>query len=457
MRLYTTTNGVEYNSFLDCIIAEKKSVVDFDPFAVMEFLTFGSVYGNKTFFKNIKKETTHQPYRLDEDMGLVSATKKDKNPLRQEQSVNAKEAMKLMIDFFVRRKKWLTVQKVSVDLTGGIDSRLIASILLYLDIPFQVVFSMSSGSEGELKIVGKLTDEVNLPLKVIPSPDSYSSKEEIEKLIKLGDGQWDPTGLRSLYNSQHWRKIQGYDLALTGVGGELYKDFWWLQDLPFYQSSRPDFDRLLSMRMYPSTVPEELLGIAFEQNQDDYLRDFKSHLSFYHRETNTQTYDQVYYHLRIKEQISVLSHASATFLPVWSPLLDPELLRIGYNLRRRDRFLSWFHRTAVTECAPALSKISTTDGGMTVSKRQVNVASDMIKFIRHKSGRMLTRLKKDGTKTEQLRVCDPIFRDEICGSIQNLKKVNILSEHAPDSPEMYSENLHGRLVLLGYLAGLIDA
>jgi (p)ppGpp synthase/HD superfamily hydrolase len=70
---------------------------------------------------------------------------------------------------------------------------------------------------------------------------------------------------------------------------------------------------------------------------------------------------------------------------------------------------------------------------------------------------MLTRLKKDGTKTEQLRVCDPIFRDEICGSIQNLKKVNILSEHAPDSPEMYSENLHGRLVLLGYLAGLVDA
>jgi len=328
---------------------------------------------------------------------------------------------------------------------------------LYLDIPFQVVFSMSSGSEGELKIVGKLTDEVNLPLKVIPSPDSYSSKEEIEKLIKLGDGQWDPTGLRSLYNSQHWRKIQGYDLALTGVGGELYKDFWWLQDLPFYQSSRPDFDRLLSMRMYPSTVPEELLGIAFEQNQDDYLRDFKSHLSFYHRETNTQTYDQVYYHLRIKEQISVLSHASATFLPVWSPLLDPELLRIGYNLRRRDRFLSWFHRSTVTECAPALSKISTTDGGMTVSKRQINVASDMIKFIRHKSGRVLSKLKKDGSKTEKMRISDPIFRDEICGSIQNLKKVNILSEHAPDSPEMYSENLHGRLVLLGYLAGLVGA
>lgn len=455
MRLYKTTKGTEYDSFLNCIKEENINVEDIDPIAILEFLTFGSIYGNKTFFKGIEKKTTHQPYRIDRKEGLTRLPNTDVNPLQESQPINVDDAKNKMVNYFSNRDKRLKEKKVSVDLTGGIDSRMVASILLFLEIPFDAVFSISSGSDDEFKIVRRLTAEAGVRLKMIPPVGLIESTEEIRKLIELGDGQWDPIGLRSLSRSQSWRDEKGYELALTGVGGELYKDFWWQQDFPFYLKSQPDFDRLLNIRMYPANIADKWLGSVFNETQDDYLRNFKNILALHRCETNSQTYDQIYYHLRIKEQISVLSHASATFLPVWSPLLEPELLNIGYNLRRRDRFMSALHREVISFCAPHWANIPTTDGGMTVSNRPVQKASDLARFARHKTGRVLSKIKKNESGTSRNTFPDPVLYEEIKNVIGKLKEVNILSERAPTRPEQYPSNLHGRLILLGYLSGLV--
>lgn len=456
MRLFKTTKGAEYDSFLNCIKAENKSAEDIDPTAILEFLTFGSVYGNKTFFKGIKKKTTHQPYGIDKNEGLIRLTYTDANPLKETQPIKVGKANNKIVEYFLNRKHWLKGKKVTVDLTGGIDSRMVASILLFLEIPFDAVYSISSGNDNELEIVNRLTTEAGVSLEVIPPVGLIESPEEIRSLIELGDGQWDPVGLRSLSCSQAWRNESGYELALTGVGGELYKDFWWQQDFPFYHKSQPDFDRLLNMRMYPANIPDEVLGSVFRETQGNYLRDFKNKLTFYSCETNSRTYDQIYYHLRIKEQISVLSHASAAFLPVWSPLLEPELLNIGYNLRRRDRFMSALHREVISFCTPHWANIPTTDGGMTVSNRPVQKASDLARFFRHKTRRGLSRIKKNEPNTSKKTISDLILHEEIENAIRKLKQVNILAEQTPNTPEKYSSNLHGRLVLLGYLTEFLD-
>lgn len=456
MRLFKTTKGAEYDSFLNCIKAENKSAEDIDPTAILEFLTFGSVYGNKTFFKGIKKKTTHQPYGIDKNEGLIRLTYTDANPLKETQPIKVGKANNKIVEYFLNRKHWLKGKKVTVDLTGGIDSRMVASILLFLEIPFDAVYSISSGNDNELEIVNRLTTEAGVSLEVIPPVGLIESPEEIRSLIELGDGQWDPVGLRSLSCSQAWRNESGYELALTGVGGELYKDFWWQQDFPFYQKRQPDFERLLNMRMYPTNIPDDVLGSLFKETQDDYLRDFKNSLAFYGRETNSRTYDQIYYHLRIKEQISVLSHASAAFLPVWSPLLEPELLNIGYNLRRRDRFMSALHREIISSCTPRWANIPTTDGGMTVSNRLSNKASDMVRFARHKTGKVIDKINTSEHSSSNNSVLDPVLDEQVNQAISKLKQANILAKEAPNTPEKYSSNLHGRLMLLGYLTEFTD-
>lgn len=457
MRTFVTKCGAEYDSFIECITAKQFHSDDLDSTAIIEFLTFGSLYGSKTFFSNVSKQTTHQPYTFSENHGLKNSPSVKENSLLKQPPIRLDEAKKRFFEFFDDRKGWLKDKKISVDLTGGIDSRMVAAILIHLNIPFEAVFSTASGSGAELKIVEKLAEQKDIPLKVISLPEYFTSKNEINKLIALGDGMWDPTGLRSLAETQKWREEMGYDLAITGVGGELFKDFWWQQDFPMYKKEKPDFDRLIRMRMYPAEVSAEWLGTVFHKNQSEYLCRFKAHLSTYTESTNTETYDQVYYHLRIKEQISVLSHASANFLPVWSPLLEPELLKIGYNLRRRARFLDRFHRAVISEYVPALSDIPTTGGGMTVSDHPLNIASDIIKFVRHKSGRVLSKLRKTRNNQYNKSDIDPLIYDEVSNSIKKLKKNDILSTQAPSEPELYSLTLHGRLILLGYLCGMIES
>jgi len=64
MRTFVANCGTEYNSFLDCIAANNYHPSDLDTNAIVEFLTFGSLYGSKTFIGNVSKKTTHQPYNL---------------------------------------------------------------------------------------------------------------------------------------------------------------------------------------------------------------------------------------------------------------------------------------------------------------------------------------------------------------------------------------------------------
>jgi hypothetical protein len=453
MRQFINEEGAKFSSFLDAVSSGNYKIPSrLDKTALLEFLTFGSIYGEKTFLMGIKKEATHQPYSINPETGWIEEIQCMNNPLQSSQNLSIEEVKDNFIDFFRPLKDRFAGRKISIDLTGGIDSRLIAALLLYLEIPFDAVYSRLSGGEREQIIVERIAQEFGIPLKIISPPDEITSADEINDLVELGDGMWDPLGLRSMRMTQSWRKENNYDLAITGAGGELYKDFWWQQDFPFYRRNNPRLSRLLHMRMYPAILPRDWLGREIRTKFDPFIPDFISRLENYKQELNTQTYDQIYYHLRIKEQISVLSHASANYLPVWSPLLEPELLKAGYNLRRRDRFFNRFHRAVISECNTQLANIPTSDGEMTVSNDPVDLVKDMFRFTRQKSKRVFTHFRKGrpeptpGSESVNLSI-----HTEVSKVIDGLKKVDLFSDEAPDEPSEYPDILHGRLLAIGYL------
>lgn len=456
MRQFINDEGIKFSSFIESALSKSyHEPDDFNRSAILEFLTFGSVYGEKTFLSRIKKQVTHQPYLLKSDEGLSSVEQFKENPLLCRDNISIDEAKNYTLKYFQSLKSILSRKKISVDLTGGIDSRFIIAILTHFDIPFDAVYSRISGDEREQSIVERIAREFAISLKIIYQPGAIHTTSEIRDLIELGDAMWDPLGLRSLQMAQSWRMKNKYDLAITGVGGELYKDFWWQQDFPFYRKKNPNIDRLLNMRMYPVKLPKMWFGKKIRSEFDDFISNFRTHLRSYKQDFNTQTYDQIYYHLRIKEQISVLSHTTAKFLPVWSPLLEPELLVIGYNLNRRHRFFNRFHRAVISECAPKLAVIPTTDGGMTVSEKPGHLAADLFRFVVNKSQRILSKSKGEGSEAGK-KSMDDVILTHVFESVQRLKQVGILSGQAPDDPEHYPETLYGRIILIGYHAEMLE-
>src|SRR5690606_26568843 len=216
-----------------------------------------------------------------------------------------------------KRKRFFDGKKISVDLTGGIDSRLVATILQYLGVSFDSFFSLEVGSTQESEIVKRVAEELKIDLKLI---DPISSKTDLAFLFKKSDGLWDTLAIESLVNSQSWRKKEEYDLIITGVGGELYKDFWWLQDFPLYNKSATNLERLIKYRMYPMNGMLEWWSQT-KVRIEEFEKDFRVRLNKHIAENNTRTYDQIYYNVRIKEMVSVLSKITADYVDTYSPLL----------------------------------------------------------------------------------------------------------------------------------------
>ncbi|WP_421773000.1 asparagine synthase-related protein [Gracilimonas sp.] len=445
MRRFILHDRYNYTSFLSCLDDNSFSKKDLDKKVILGFLRDGILYYKETFIKGLRKEFTHQVFNLDDEVGFIDSSESIELEPKKDTS---KEPFDVFVSFFKERREFLQEKKVSIDLTGGVDSRLIASVLSYLKIPFDTVFSLGAGNDEERKIVKEVSEQLGKKLDIIMVND-IESEQELESLFNLSDGMWDVFGIKSLNEVQWWRKQKGYDLAITGVGGELYKDFWWQQDFPFYNSKKTRFNRLLNVRFNRASIPGDWLAGEVrslveedEQKLLDKMFELKTPL-------NTRTYDQIYFHLKIKEQISVLSHAANSIIPTYSPLLEEELLSVGYNLPRSQRFFNRFHRHVITRLTPGISRIRTSDGGMSVSSDFTYMTGDLFKFFKTKTSRVLA-LPGKRAKKQKSDLPMPV-EERLKESIALLKEADIFSESVPEDYYEIPRILWGRILTLGFV------
>src|SRR5205085_4578813 len=135
-------------------------------------------------------------------------------------------------------------EKVSLDLTGGIDSRLLAAAFSYFGMPFELA---ASGVEGtpDIEIAAEVAKALGKEF-FVTSHDPH--RTDWNELFALSDGLFDLGKSDRPLQLQQDRAARGITLAISGAGGELFKDFWWLQDFPFYARKKPNLERLYAMR-----------------------------------------------------------------------------------------------------------------------------------------------------------------------------------------------------------------
>src|SRR5262249_20620921 len=142
---------------------------------------------------------------------------------------------------------------------------------------------------------------------------------------------------------QQERRQRGITLVITGVGGELFKDFWWLQDFPFYSKSRSNLDKLYRLRVAPHEPEHGYLTGVYLQISREYRHTFVKRASTLRAASNTKTYDRVYY----SRMGDIAGRLMSNHMPIvhsYAPYLDPDMAAIGYDLRRFQRFFCNFHR-----------------------------------------------------------------------------------------------------------------
>jgi hypothetical protein len=461
MRYFYYNNKFVGNSLLDIIHQQKITLKDLDYDAVTEFLALGCLYTDKTFFKNLTKQVSLQDISLSTNNGFIDKSlslpyfpQKPKNELDFDTNNDFSSYESNFINFFRDRVEYLSNYKISVDLTGGIDSRLLIAILNHFKVDFDVQFSLESAKENEIEIVNEIAELLKLNLTIIEKSD-IESNEEINLLFELSDGQLDLFALHSLLISQKTRKENLYDLVITGVAGELYKDFWWQQDFPFYNKNKANLNRLFYMRFYPLLIDSHWLGKNTKLRTKDIFSSLIESFNIYQTKKNTEKYDLIYLNNRIKESLSIMTNASNKYLTVYSPYVESELLNIGYSLNRGDRFFSNFHRNIITKINPKLAAIRTTDDNMSVSNKLNHILTDTINYPINKSKKIISKLFRKKSNPSQVTFSESVIK-EFDINRKVLIDIGYLSTVFPSDIYKVPKALVGRVITIGKLIQLLE-
>jgi hypothetical protein len=389
---FYSSRGVS-SSFLTLVSQHRLNFSDLSPEALVQFFHFGYVPFGGTFSQEINRLNGEQIVCISSE-GVMDLMPKNSRVLDREPPCDFEELLKSF-------STSVAAEKVSIDLTGGIDSRLLAVMLEYFGLPFELSVSGLDDDE-DVVIARKVAMILNRPLYV-----THHQVEDFESslpvLFEVCDGLFDVANAHGPLQNQRERRARGATLMITGAGGELFKDFWWLQDFPFYRRHAANLERLYSTRIVPVEPRHDYLAEPYADMSRRLRSTYLQRLTGYVAEGNTQTYDRIYYFVKMPDVVGRLMSNHAWLLHCHAPYLEPEIAAVGYKLPRSTRFFNLFHRRMTTRYRPAAARIPTSEGGMSVSSEPGAIAVDLGKYVINRLSRLA---RKFGQKIFGRRVLE---------------------------------------------------
>jgi len=440
-------------SFLDLIEFESLSKSQLSREAVVEFINFGNIFFNRTFFDSIRKIGGNQILTFHAN-GKVTSFNKSLPDIEDTTTGTS------FLEFFEQLSSSIKDQKVSVDLTGGIDSRLVAVLFDYFGLDFEVSVVGASGDRDK-EISSEVAEKLKHPFDVfnVTSQSAASVGEQLDELFTVCDGCGDL--FRNYFPFQHQkaRANRGVTLAVSGNGGELYKDFWWLQDFPFYNRKQSNIEKLYDLRIHSIPFNHSHFISEYSHVSRNLKARTLKQLAEFTMDINTKTYDNIYFKYKMQEVAGQGVTRSNNFsrCKKYVPLLELDLVRYGFNLPRKERFFNNFHRKTITNINRNVAGIQTTEGGMSVSSQKIKMVQDIFRYVNNRGIRLTKKIAPKLLKKPYVRQAGS--RDCLYSQVRKLSSTKDAIELLKDEgiingglKTIAIEDEHlGRLVSLGLL------
>jgi len=431
-------------SFLE-LIDNSETPFNLNKESLIEFLHFGFVHFDHTLCQGISKLEPQYIYTMDHG-GAIDRRDKGISRINEGSGTDPNT-------FFKHLHNSIKDDKVSIDLTGGTDSRLIVSALCSHKADFELAISGVPGNR-DIKIGKKISDKIEKDFYPYYHLVDDISSESLENLFELTDGQVDIIVYQRIYELQKSRSGRDISVHLSGVGGELYKDFWWLQDFPRYNKKTADLTKLYQLRIESIAFEHSKLDKSLQTLSKDFKRRTLGKLQDLILSSNSKTYDNIYYYYKMQTSAGQYLTISNRIFKSYAPLLELELVKFGFNLPRKKRFYNIFHREFISNSCNSISRIRT-DAGISCSSVFILMILDLFSYGINLSIRLLKQIfRKVFKKTifqesPNNRQLYPDVRnlDMIDELLIVLKEHNILNENV--CKDQLSNNLLGKLITVG--------
>ena len=371
------------------------------PAALIEFLAHGAVYGPGTFVAGVRK------LRWDEllELPAVGGPPRLLPKRLEEPSIDDGQSV---VAHFAPLARSLAGLKVSADVTGGIDTRLITCLLYRAGADFEIAISgRADSADGQMS--AHIAHLLERPFFITPHELSRL-EEELPLVFRDGDGQIDCCPFHRLRQHCLARLARGVQVISHGAGGEHYKNFLSIQDFPRYGSPVTNFERFYAWRIAPVTVPRRYLSGEGAALLAEVRPRALAQFAELKAATNNESYDRVIYFLRSSEVYGrPLSSYINLGLDVVAPLLDWRNVRVAFKLSPWRRFFNGWHRQVLTAHCPRLAALRTTEGS-SVSTELRHLLPDIAGYVGIHSRRAV---KKTGQRLLGKALFDPLSRANV--------------------------------------------
>jgi hypothetical protein len=339
---------------------------------VMEFLILGKVWLGNTIFKGVKNlDYSEFIYIADNQIHVKSKNIGD---------VSRKSQFDGFKSFFDSLAFSISNLRSTISLTGGYDSRLIYSCL-HNELNIATFMSgddMTNPDFVQAALVSKAGgDEIEFVKTLKPD----LTEEYLQELLYLSDAAQEflNVDFMRIIMFLKDRKKKGFDLYISGDGGVKHKDWYWLQDWPFYKKKRTNIKKFFKHRieMIKHDFPLHSTKLHYRQYIEQEIINSLVPIT---KKTNTESYDSYGFQV-LGYQNKIVYNNYSKLITSYSPLWELELVRYSYNLPRKLRVRNLSIKIATTNASRSIARIKTVYGPSSSSEIKYRIRDYFLWYI----------------------------------------------------------------------------
>jgi len=295
--------------------------------------------------------------------------------------------------------------RCALDLTAGLDSRLVVATIASLGFPVRVTVS-GHQSDLDVAIARQISQHLEWPLLQFAEPPDWGQRrwELFKQGVCLAEGELAGSAIDGTIRVK-LALSDLVDAALSGGGGELYRDFFWQQEFfKIGKTSDLDISRVFRYRFLFSAGPN--MGLFRKDWRADYVSDqiqiARQIVDLEPDALNTAKLDALYLW---KSSGHFARYSGAVYPLIASPLvllsrdLFEYLVALPWQYRVRGRLV----RQIITQAHPKLAAMPTWYGGSAEPMRITRPQN----YLPYAFGAFKKLVRKFG----QLTIGHPIFPD----------------------------------------------
>lgn len=252
MNMYRYRSGQVFSISSSSMALSRNYPVTHNEKAIAQFLRGATVYGPATIYNEIEllEPASIYSYQITPEGVKETAKRYWQSPVEIPEKISFNEARDAVMDSLIKGFEVLSKQDVICDFTAGFDSRLVISVFSMFK-PLKDIHTFVFGPEGsrEVDLVKGYCKTFGFRNNHLGLPPDWDARiyAYVKKALAVTDGEENVFNYAPILWAQEY-KSNGYDYSVNGLGGEVYRDFWWIQEIT--GSKRPaNLDRLINTRV----------------------------------------------------------------------------------------------------------------------------------------------------------------------------------------------------------------